>query len=96
MVLISSFFTESLALAELTIGCHESAYRFGKLALKLQETIDSKASICPTFGFTLTLLTYRKEPLADLKHQLLKAGSIGFEVGTLSRSICFVVERARL
>lgn len=75
-------------IAELTIGNHEEAYRFGKLALRLQESIASKSSVCATFGWAMTLLTYRREPLAELKGQLLGAGTIGFEVCVMDSGDC--------
>lgn len=70
-------------IVEETIGNHDAAYRFGKLALKLLQSRYCKSSVCATVGFTLTLLTYRKEPFSDITQELFAAGNIGFEIGDI-------------
>lgn len=64
---------------QISMGNHDLAYRMGKLAQRLQATSGCKYSGCFN-GYAATILTWRRESMAELKTQLFEAANAGFEV----------------
>lgn len=69
------------AMVEKVTGNTDGAYRYAKLALKLMEGPEFRNSSCLTVGLAVSLITWRKESLQDLRLQLLTTSEIAFEVG---------------
>ena len=67
--------------AQLSSGNHRGAYRFGKLALALQNQVKAKDAECATTVLSLTLLTHWYEPVRGMTSTLRQAVKAGFEVG---------------
>ena len=83
---LSSYSANALAIygvAELALGNYDKGYRFGQLALTLLDSMGSKDAECATVGYTLTTLSFWKEPLHDLHGRLLQAGTRGYETGDI-------------
>jgi predicted ATPase len=83
---LSSYSANALAIygvAEVALGNHAKGYRFGQLALTLLDRMRSKDAECATVGFTLTLLSFWREPLRDLHGRLFQAGTNGYETGDI-------------
>jgi predicted ATPase len=74
--------------AEVALGNHDKGYRFGQLALTLLDRMRSTDAECATVGFTLTLLSFWKEPLHDLHGRLFQAGTSGYESGDILYGRC--------
>ncbi|KAI2513703.1 serine threonine protein kinase [Fragilaria crotonensis] len=78
--------------AQLSSGNFRGAYRFGKLALALQDKMQVRDAECATTVLSLTLLIHRYESLRGMTEILRRAASIGFEVGdVLFGSYCLAM-----
>lgn len=55
----------------------------GKLALRLVEHDACKAIVSITVAHTVSQVAWRKEPLTELRNELLEASETGFKVCTL-------------
>ena len=66
---------------ELSNGNYRGAYRFGKLALALQDKMQVRDVECATTALSRALLAHWYEPIRGMTKPLRRAASIGFEVG---------------
>jgi predicted ATPase len=69
--------------AELSNGNRKRAYRFGKLALLLQERLQSIPALCPTTAIAHSTLTHWYDPLLESPLRLQKAAIAGLEIGDI-------------
>jgi len=72
-------------IVESTLKRYDQAYRFGKIALRLLDTVGSSSILCPTVVYSQTLLCFRKDSLLDIKNELTRVASIGYRV-----SLCVI------
>lgn len=66
------------AMFELRLGHRDRAYRLGKLALKMLDRVESDEQ-CAVVGVVSVVIAHWKEPLCDLRDQLLTAVNTGIE-----------------
>lgn len=66
------------AMIELRLGHRNRAYRLGKLALKMLNRVESDEQ-CAVVGVVSVVIAHWKEPLCDLRDQLLTAVNTGIE-----------------
>lgn len=86
---LSPFAFAIYGVSQISLGNTKCGYRFGKIALSVLEKLTSQEAACPTFGFTLTLLSCWKEPIRDLIDPLFQIGFDGFARGdTLFGAYC--------
>lgn len=67
------------SVVELAVGNQNQAYRHAKLALQVNEITEHQDSADPV-GVAASVITWRKEPLVDIRNQLRVTAELSFEV----------------
>lgn len=75
------------AVIELAIGNRSRAYRFGKLALQLQEQIKCRETESSTIGSVVALVTHWKDPLREVVESLENGTKAGFDAGDILSAV---------
>jgi histidine kinase len=90
---LSPFAFAIYGVSQISLGNTECGYRFGKVALSLLGKMENQEAACPTFGFTLAVLSCWKEPIRDLVDPLFQSRFSGFARGdTLFGSYCTMAQ----
>lgn len=74
-------------IAELSVGRHKRAFRFGKLALKMQEQLRCRDAECAAVTLSHSMLMHWERPIRDMRGPITDAFRCGYQTG--DKLYCF-------